>query len=231
MSLSVRALVLLPALTLASYQGLAQETAPTAPRTIVLVRHGHYVSDAADSNPGPGLSPLGIAQAKLVAARLAGLPGAFDMLYASPMTRAAETAKTISSELAIPIKTLPSLTECTPKTRRAEIIEKEPAEKLAACAAGLDAVFREYFVPARGSERRELFVCHGNVIRYLITKALGVDPEAWLEMSVGHASMTTILVEADGRFKVIAAGDLGHIPPNLQTGSTGMLDKSLVLPK
>jgi serine/threonine-protein phosphatase PGAM5 len=231
MSFSFRVLILVSALTLASLHGLAQEVAPAATRTIVLVRHGHYVSDAADSNPGPGLSPLGVAQAKLVAARLAGLPGAFDALYASPMTRASETAKVISTELTLPIQTLPALTECTPRTRRSEIIEKEPAEKMAACAAGLDAVFRERFVPARGSERRELFVCHGNVIRYLITKALGVDTQAWLEMSVGHASMTTILVEADGRFKVIAAGDLGHVPPNLQTGSTGMSDRSLTLPK
>lgn len=231
MSFPFRALVLIPALALASSQSLAQEAAPAATRTIVLVRHGHYVSDAADSNPGPGLSPLGIAQAKLVAARLGGLPATFDALYASPMTRASETAKVIATELTLPIQTLPALTECTPRTRRKEIIEKEPAEKLAACAAGLDALFRERFVPARGSERRELLVCHGNVIRYLITRALGLDTEAWLEMSVGHASMTTILVEADGRFKVIAAGDLGHVPPNLQTGSTGMSDKSLALPK
>jgi serine/threonine-protein phosphatase PGAM5 len=45
-------------------------------------------------------------------------------------------------------------------------------------------------------------------------------------MSVGHASLTQIRVEPDGRFKVISVGDIGHIPPNLQTGATGMGEQS-----
>ena len=206
------------------------KTPPPAARTIVLVRHGHYVPDAHDSSPGPGLSPLGMAQAKLAGARLAAMPAKFDAIYASPMTRASETAKIISADLpSVPFETLSDLAECTPKTRRAEIIADEKPEKMKACAATLDALFKERFVPARGTPRREIFVAHGNVTRYLITRALGVDTEAWLEMSVAHASFTTILVEPDGRFKLIAAGDIGHVPPNMQTGSTGMSDKKLTM--
>ena len=63
-------------------------------------------------------------------------------------------------------------------------------------------------------------VAHGNVIRYLVTKALGVDTTAWLEMSVHNASLTVIRVQADGRFKVIAVGDTGHLPPAMYTGAT-----------
>jgi serine/threonine-protein phosphatase PGAM5 len=200
-----------------------------ASRTIVLVRHGHYIADPSDAKPGPGLSPLGIAQAKLTGARLAGM-ARFDAMFASPLTRAAETAKVITGDVPISIQTLPALAECTPATRRKEIIAKETPEELAACAAQLDAVFRERFVPAAGAPRRELYVAHGNVIRYLVTRALAVDPAAWLEMSVAHASMTTILVEADGRFKVIAVGDSGHLPPNFLTGATGMPDRTLKVP-
>lgn len=204
---------------------LAAEPQP-ATRTIVLVRHGHYVADANDSKPGPGLSPLGIAQAKLAGARLAGMPR-FDAIFASPMTRAAETAKVIAEDLSMPIETVPALAECTPRSRREEINAKETREDLDACAAQLDALFRTRFVPATGAPRRELFVAHGNVTRYLVTRALGVDTTAWLEMSVAHASMTTILVEPDGRFKVIAVGDSGHMPPNFLTGATGMTDRAL----
>jgi serine/threonine-protein phosphatase PGAM5 len=207
---------------------LFADPAPAA-RTIVLVRHGHYIADPQDSHPGPGLSPLGIAQAKLAGARLAGMPQ-FDAIVASPMTRAAETAKVIAGDLSLPIETVPALAECTPHTRRSEIIADETPEKLAACAAQLDTVFRTRFVPAAGSPRRELLVAHGNVIRYLVTRALGVDTSAWLEMSVAHASMTTILVEPDGRFKVIAVGDSGHMPPNSLTGATGMPDRALKVP-
>jgi serine/threonine-protein phosphatase PGAM5 len=50
-------------------------------------------------------------------------------------------------------------------------------------------------------------------------------------MSVAHASITEILVEPDGRFKVISVGDVGHLPLNLQSGVTGVSDKSLAVPR
>lgn len=207
------------------------EDAPAAARTIILVRHGAYVADPKDASPGPGLSPLGIAQAKLAAARLAAMPRTFSALRSSPLTRAQETAKIIAAELpGVALETVPELAECTPPTRRKEAIAKEKPEDLAACAAKLDALFARLFVPAHGDERREILVCHGNVIRYLITRALGVDSEAWLEMSVAHASLTQIRVEPDGRFRVISIGDAGHIPPNLQTGAIGMEERKLEVP-
>ena len=219
---------------IAAFTSFAQQPDPPkpAPRTIILVRHGNYVADPKDSSPGPGLSPLGIAQARLAAARLTAMPGDFDVIYASPMTRAAETAKVIAAELpGVALETVNELAECTPATRRKEITRDKKPEELTACAATLDALFKQKFVPTRGTPRREIFVCHGNVTRYLVTRALDVDTAAWLEMSVGHASLTTILVEPDGRFKVIAVGDIGHIPPNMQTGATGMSDKKLDVPK
>ena len=76
-----------------------------------------------------------------------------------------------------------------------------------------------------------MLVAHGNVIRYLVTKALGVDTTAWLEMSVHHASLTVIRVEPDGRFKVIAVGDSGHLPPSLMTGATGDPERNLEVPR
>ena len=208
------------------------KAAAPATRTIILVRHGAYVADAEDSTPGPGVSPLGAAQAHLAAARLAAMPGRFDALLASPLTRAHDSAKVIAASLPYAtLEVVPDLAECTPRTRRKEIIEREKPESMAACAAKLDAFFASRFVPASGTPRREVFVCHGNVIRYLVTKALAVDTEAWLEMSIGHASITQILIEPDGRIKVNSVGDIGHIPPNMQTGATGMSDKSLAIPK
>ncbi len=202
-----------------------------ATRTIVLVRHGHYAPDPnVDPKLGPGLTELGIAQARLVAARLAALPGGFDVLWASPLTRAQETAKVIVADFdGAAIVNLPELEECTPPTRRKEITVTMKPEELGACARQLDRLFAEHFKPAAGTPKQELMVCHGNVIRYLITKALGVDTEAWLEMSVGHVSMTTIRIEADGSMKLIAAGDIGHVPPNLRTGATGDIERALTV--
>ncbi len=200
-------------------------------RNIFLVRHGNYVSDpAADKKLGPGLSPLGVAQAHLAGARLASLPIQFDALYASPLQRARDTAAIIAEDF--PGRTfsvLDDLEECTPPTRRSETEDDKPAQ-LAACKAQLDRLFDGHFKPAEAAERNEMHVCHGNVIRYLTIRALGVDTKAWLEMSVHHASITQIRIEADGRFKVITVGDSGYLPANMLTGATGDADRSLAIP-
>lgn len=206
--------------------------AEPAPRTIVVVRHGHYLPDpAVDEKVGPPLSVLGIAQARLAGARLAGLPGGFDRVLVSPMTRAQQTAKVIAEDLGgAPLTTLDDLAECTPPTRRKDITAQMKPEDLKACAEQLDRLYAAHFKPAEGKPQQELMVCHGNVTRYLVTRALGVDTEAWLEMSFGHVSMTTIRIEADGSMKLIAAGDVGHVPPNLRTGATGDPERSLAVP-
>lgn len=233
----VHALALSLALALAAPLGAAEGPtgAPAAdapaPKTIVLVRHGHYAPDPnADPDLGPGLTPLGVAQAELAGARLASLGAPFDRFFSSPMTRAHETARVIGARLGAQPEIVPDLAECTPPTWRTEVVADEKPEEMAACAAKLDAIFAARFVPAKGKPERELVVAHGNVIRYLTMKALKVDTRAWLEVSVAHASATTILVEADGRFKVIALGDAGHLPQHLQTGSTGMADRALAVP-
>ena len=214
---------------LLSVAGLADALAAGSPgaRTIVLVRHGNYTADdKVDPKLGPGLSPLGVAQARMVGARLAPMP--FEALYASPMQRARDTADMIGAERpGARFEILPDLAECTPPTRRVEVMQDEKPEDLAACQAQLDRLFAAYFKPSADGDRNVLMVCHGNVIRYLVTRALGVDTKAWLEMSAGHASITRIRIEPDGRMKVLSVGDVGHLPPNLQTGATGDADRSL----
>lgn len=202
-----------------------------APRTLVLVRHGHYLPDpAADERLGPGLSDLGVAQARLAGGRLAG-EGAFDRVLASPLKRARETASVIVDDLGARAASVePDLAECTPSTRRVKVNDSVPAPERAECERQLDRLYGRYFVPAEGAPRRELLVCHGNVIRYLITRALGVDRQAWLEMSVGHTSLTTIHIAAYGSMQLIAAGDVGHLPPHLRTGSSADAERSLAVP-
>jgi len=201
-------------------------------RTLYLVRHGEYDHD--DPRPedvGRGLVPIGIAQARLLGARLRAMGISFDSFDASPLTRARETAELLRSDLpGTTLRIVPELAECTPPTRRTEITADEDPAEMRACKERLDRLFAARFVPATEGDRHELIVAHGNVIRYLVTRALGVDPEAWLEMSVHNASLTEIRVEPDGRFKVIAVGDSGHLPPSLVTGATGDPERSLKVP-
>jgi serine/threonine-protein phosphatase PGAM5 len=204
-----------------------------AERTLVLVRHGNYLPDPkADERLGPHLSPLGSAQARLVGARLAGMPGRFDHLYASPVQRARDTAAIIGESFpGRRFEVVDDLSECTPHTWRTDVTKDEKPEDMATCKAQLDRVFARFFHPAAGQPETDLLVCHGNVIRYLVTRALGVDTDAWLGMSVGHASITRIRVKADGGISVIAVGDVGHIPPNMLSGASGdPRERSLEIP-
>lgn len=226
---------LLAACNAAVAQGLPVETvlapAPAA-RTVYLVRHGHYAADPSiDERTGPGLSPIGVAQARLAGARIGALPGGFDGLYASPMQRARDTAAIIAGDLqAARFSVVDELAECTPPTRDAAVMAREKPADLAACKAQFDRAFVRFFQPAQGGERVDLLVCHGNVIRSMVVRALGVEADAWLALSVGHASVTKVRIQPDGRFKIIAVGDVGHLPPNLLTGASGDPDRSLLVP-
>ncbi len=219
--IALRLCLLLPLAALALPVHAGEPASKPAMRTIVLVRHGNYVDDPAiPEMPGPHLSMLGIAQARLAGARLAGRH--FDLLLESPMQRARDTAAQIAPDFPNQsFQLAPELAECTPPTWRTDVTRDEKPADMQACKQRLDRVFAKYFVPAQGQPQTDLLVCHGNVIRYLVTRALKVDTKAWLEMSVGNASITTIRIEPDGRFKVIAVGDVGHIPPNLRSGATG----------
>lgn len=207
-------------------------TSTPAARTLYLVRHGHYLADPAiDENIGPALSPIGVAQARLVGARIGALRVTFDGLHVSPMQRARDTAAVIAGDLENPrFNVVVDLAECTPPTRDPAITAREKPADLAACQARLDRVFARFFLPTQGRERNDLLVCHGNVIRSMVVRALGVEADAWLSMSVGHASITRIRVQPDGSYKVIAVGDTGHLPFNLQTGASGDPERSLAIP-
>jgi serine/threonine-protein phosphatase PGAM5 len=198
-------------------------------RTILLVRHGDYDPDPkADEALGPHLSMLGVAQAHLIGARLAGLPGRIDGLHMSPMHRARDTAGTIAQDFpGRRFDVINDLAECTPPSRRDT---GDSAEDMAACQAQLERVYAAWFKPSPAGDRTDLFVCHGNVIRYLVTKALGVETKAWLQMSIGHASLTKIRIKPDGSMQENAVGDLRHLPPNKHSGTSADPERGLALP-
>ena len=95
-----------------------------------------------------------------------------------------------------------------------------PVDEQRACAKRLDIAFAERFNPAIDAVKTDLIVAHGDVIRYFVTKALGIDTRAWFRLLVAHASLTVIRVNPDGSTTVLGVGDVGHIPPNLQSGAT-----------
>lgn len=81
--------------------------------------------------------------------------------------------------------------------------------------ARIEAGFREHFHRAEVSQKNDsytLLVCHANVIRYFVCRALQFPPEAWLRISLHHASITWISIYPSGRVILRLLGDCGHIP-------------------
>jgi serine/threonine-protein phosphatase PGAM5 len=199
----------------------APQPAATSPgaRTLYLIRHGLYdEDDPRDEAVGKGLTELGRRQAQITAARLAAMGIRFDTLWTSPFTRARETADIIAQALSgLAPRLAPDLAECTPTTWRKDIMAGLAAGEAEACVAQLERAFARFFVPSPTGDRHELLVCHGNVIRWLWCRALGVETAAWLGMAIANCSITVIQVKPDGACKLYVFGDAAHLPVELQT--------------
>lgn len=193
-------------------------------RTLYLIRHGEYDHlDDRDPEVGKGLVPLGIAQARLVAARLKSLPVRMTSLHCSTMTRARQTAMIINQNFP-QLQLLQSklLQECTPPTWRKDVSDEVPPPLLLECKTKLDEAFSIYFISSPIIDQHDIIVCHGNVIRYFVTKVLNVNYRSWLGMIISNCSLTIVRVYSDGDKRLVSFNDVGHIPPNMQTDTGGI---------
>eukprot|EP00797_Seminavis_robusta_P020798 Sro31_g020420.2 (373) ;mRNA; r:126014-127132 len=57
----------------------------------------------------------------------------------------------------------------------------------------------------------DIIVCHGNVIRYFLCRALQLPPEAWLRFSVFNCSVSYIMIKPNGYVSCRMIGDIGHL--------------------
>ena len=212
----------------------SQNDTQTGIRTIYLVRHGDYDQiDSSDAEVGKRLTPLGIAQARLLSNRLKAMPVEFTSLTSSTMTRARETAMVINEVFPeLKLQQSPLISECTPPTWRNDIMAGVDTAEKEHCVANIEQSFNKYFVQSPDeNDRNDIIVCHGNVIRYLVTKVLNVDTMSWLQMSITNCSLTIIRILPDGSMKLDAFSDYGHIPENLRTFTGGENEiKEFVVP-
>lgn len=203
-------------------QGAAPGAAAPPPQAlhfIYTIRHGWYdADDPRDERVGKGLDSLGHHQARLAGERLAGLPIHVDRIVSSTFTRAAQTADDIGAILHMVVVRDSDLCECQPVSVREDYNRRlEPGES-DACIAQLERAYARYFTPAGdGADRHDVLVAHGNVMRWLLTKALGMDTKRWSDFSIGNGSITAFVVRPDGSVTLAAWSDTGHLPTSLQT--------------
>jgi len=221
-----RVALLLCALLLAAPAAAQMPSPPAAlkgVRTILLVRHGLYDRDEkVDDRVGNGLNATGRDQAAAVGRYLGGLPVKMTTLVSSTLTRARETADLMAPALGLTSVRDSLISECTPISDRADWMKMDAPADIVACESNLTAAWERYVKPSPERDTFDVLVAHGNVIRWLVAKAMGGDTRLWSRLEVGHGSITALTVSADGRVRVVKLSDNAFMPVPLQTyGSRG----------
>ncbi len=218
----VRAMSVVAAfLTLLSFSGAtAQAPKPgTGIHYVYLIRHGIYDRDTTttDDVTGNGLNALGHEQARLVGARLAALPLRPDAFVSSTLRRARETADDMGRVMRMTPDRDSLIQECTPTSERADLMRSQTTAEIARCDSNLTAAWAKYFVATPDRDRHDVLVCHGNVIRWMVSRALNADTKRWHLMDIGNASLTVLAVRPDGSTRLVMYSDVGHLPLAKQT--------------
>jgi serine/threonine-protein phosphatase PGAM5 len=180
-------------------------------RSFVLVRHGQYAPEN-----GGKLTQTGREQAEHTATWLKShLDGArVDVLWSSTLVRARETAEIIGRSFG------------NAKVRPTGLLREGmyskltgfdiPADERLADRARADSAWTKLFRTSR-TDRLELVVCHGNLIRYLVCRALRVSVGRWTRMNSNHCGITRILIRDTGAIRVVAYNETAHLPRHLVT--------------
>ncbi|XP_074869051.1 serine/threonine-protein phosphatase PGAM5, mitochondrial isoform X2 [Carettochelys insculpta] len=188
-----------------------------ATRHIFLIRHSQYNLDGR-MDKDRTLTQLGREQAELTGRRLASLGLKFDTIIHSSMTRATETTDIISKHLP-GVKTISTdlLREGAPIEPDPPVSHWKPEAVYYEDGARIEAAFRNYIHRAdvkQEEDSYEIFVCHANVIRYIVCRALQFPPEGWLRMSLNNGSITHLVIRPNGRVALRTLGDTGFMPPD-----------------
>jgi serine/threonine-protein phosphatase PGAM5 len=183
-------------------------------KSIILLRHGQY-----KKKPNEQLTALGKKQAKLAGKRLKQMK--VHRFYFSTMPRARQTADIVRKTMRYAKRLQGSdvFHECVPGFPK-RLRKKHgftDLELLARHKRQADRAYKQIFKYSQ-SERTELIVCHGNIIRYFVCKALGLNTENWRLFDIKQCGISILQLNSKTReIRVIAHNDVGHIPLKMQT--------------
>ncbi|KAM7311261.1 serine/threonine-protein phosphatase Pgam5, mitochondrial isoform X1 [Ixodes scapularis] len=203
------------------YNEALQQHKPTAIRHLYLIRHGQY-NLKGDSDRDLILTELGRKQADVTGQRLKQLNVPFSRMVFSTMARATETARIIHGHFEhLPLEPCELIREGAPIPPEPPSGAWKPEAKVFFTdGARIEAGFRKYFYrasPSQAEDSHEIIVCHANVIRYWICRALQFPPEGWLRFSLTNCSISVVSILPSGRVLVRTVGDSGHLPKDMIT--------------
>ncbi len=191
-------------------------------RRLLFLRHGQY-----DEEGDGRLTALGREQAAHSAEALAA--ERLDQIRVSTLIRARETAEIVArAHRSVSVRPSSLFCEAIPTKLPPRLARGIEAARIARDIPRAKRAAAELFRPSR-TDRSELIVCHGNIIRFFHCLALDVDPTAWVRLVSHHCGITEVLVLASGQLRAVRYNDLGHLPPELRTMS-GAAQRSPVGP-
>jgi broad specificity phosphatase PhoE len=190
-----------------------------AQRTLYLIEHAEYEAGARPADGrGGGLTTRGCEQAARTAERLHALP--ISMIHHSPLRRAVETAGIIAARFpGVPMRQSRLLRECFPSippvwtARYAHISAAQRVRD----ARQAQRAFTAFCRPCPGAARQELVVCHANLIRSLVCRAVQAPLDTWIYIDVYHCGISVLAVDASGQITLVSHNDTGHLPDALLT--------------
>lgn len=186
---------------------------PNRFRFLYFVRHGQYRRTG--EHPDGELTEKGVEQAKLLGRHFAERGVTFDVAWTSTMHRAEQTAQVIIDE-AYPDLAL----KRTPLLRERVFPHPNVPARIApedlATGEVIDEIFERFVRPSR-SERHELITCHGNLIRAILTRAIGAPLDIWPNMHPCHCGVTTIVCFEHDQYRLLNFNDHTFLPANMTT--------------
>lgn len=194
-------------------------------RTLYMIRHGQY-DTSTKTVDGGSLTDIGREQASYAGQAVARIP--VDIIHASTMTRAIETANIIAEQVQAEYKTYDVIREAIPTippriaTEILQFMENDPLfthDTIHQDKKRVDEAFEQFFSAPEENEQstHELLVCHGNIMRYLVCRALDINVDTWAKMNINHCGITIITVDTQARRRLITHNATGHLPIHLLT--------------
>ena len=188
------------------------------------MRHGQY-----DEVETGSLTPLGRRQAARTALALRHLR--VDVIWHSTLVRAEETAQIVAEKhKGVRVRKSAWLSEVIPTALPSALKITVERGRVGKDRVRADRAFRMLFRPSKAA-RTELVVCHGNLIRYLVCCALGIERKLWTRLDATHCGLTEFRVlraprksgagtlVRGGVVRVVRYNDVGHLPPRMRTES------------
>ena len=184
---------------------------PNRYRFLYLVRHGEY--EHSDEKLHGQLTAKGIEQAEHTANYIRSFP--ISAIHCSTMSRAEQTAQIIRDAAFTNIE-----------LRRSWLLRERifpgwmPMDEVSAGFRGSDELLERiagrFLRPAR-SETHELVVCHGNLIRAIVTRVLGCPVDHWTNMVIHNLSITRVCTFGNKGPRLISFNEFGHLPEDTRT--------------